>query len=109
MPHQQVAVPLQVRQTSRPFAGGAQQVSNVDGLNFQFALERPAANLLIRLCTIKGTEVARAIVDIKLLRDGTWAMWCLADDGGVQAERWVSGSEPWQVAVHAVFDAAHCS
>lgn len=88
---------LQVCQTSRPFYSGAHHTGEVG--DFDFALEKPAANLLIRLCTTKGTEVARAIVDVKLLRDGTWAMWCLAEDGGVQAERWVAGSDAWEVRV----------
>jgi hypothetical protein len=60
-------------------------------------MDRPSATIIFKLSTPKGVELAQAVVDVKALRDGQFAVWALADDGGVQSMRWTPGSPAWQV------------
>jgi hypothetical protein len=60
-------------------------------------MKKPNATIILKLGTTRGVELAQAVLDIKLLRDGTFAIWGLAEHGHVQATRWAPRSAPWQV------------
>ena len=64
---------------------------------FSFPLEQRSAHLIFKLSTFDGHELAQAVVNLKALKDGDFALWAIAADGGVLARRWHSGMEPWHV------------
>jgi hypothetical protein len=64
---------------------------------FKFSMDRPGGTIILKLSSPKGVELAQAVLDVKVLRDGNFAMWALADDGGVQSARWTPGTAAWEV------------
>ena len=65
--------------------------------DFKFTLDRPGGTIVLKLSTPKGVELAQAVLDVKVLRDGGFALWALADDGAVQSTRWFPDKPAWQV------------
>ena len=78
-------------------AGSAAQALH----KFNFMMVKTTATVILKLSAPAGTELAQAVLDIQALRDGTFAMWALASDGGVQAVRWKPADGMWQVRLVA--------
>ena len=96
-----------MEQSSSAIVAGSKPVGNgsVAGAlhTFSFELKKPSATLhLTVVCKKSRRELAKAVLDVQMLRDRQVTMWALAADGGVQSDRRVPDTGTWMVRCSGV-------